>query len=206
MIPAQHGSLGGQLRVRRAGRFLRKHLDMQLWIVSDQINKCTCMKKLTSFYKTFLVGKFRAALADIIPILPAIAHKLPGMLLVVYPILPQLLPHVGTVAPHLHVLLPHADFLTRIIPKLSNRIEDLIPLVEKVGPVFARLTPVHIEKLELIIDDVVDNLDLIAPHVDALMPVLEEGILVAPKVSCEPMIYSQRKLTRSFITQDDATY
>jgi len=121
-------------------------------------------------------------LADIIPILPPIAHKLPGMLLVVYPILPQLLPHVGTVAPHLHVLLPHADFLTRVIPKLSSRIEDLIPLVEKVGPVFAKLTPLHIEKLELIIDDVVENLDILAPHIDVLMPVLADGILVAPKV------------------------
>lgn len=105
------------------------------------------------------------------------------MLLVVYPILPRLLPHVGTVAPHLHVLLPHADFLTRIIPKLSSRIEDLIPLVEKVGPVFGRLTPLHIEKLELIIDDVVENLDILAPHIDSLMPILADGILVAPKVS-----------------------
>jgi len=104
------------------------------------------------------------------------------MLLVVYPILPRLLPHVGTVAPHLHLLLPHADFLTRIIPKLSSRIEDLIPLVEKVGPIFSRLTPEHIESLELIIDDVVENLDLIAPHIEGLMPVLEDGILIAPKV------------------------
>ena len=129
------------------------------------------------------IAKFRAALADIIPILPPIASKLPGMLLVAYPILPKLLPHVGTVAPHLHLLLPHADFLTRVIPKLSSRIEDLIPLVEKIAPMFSKLTPLHIEKLELIIDDVVQNLDILAPHIDTLLPIMADGILVAPKVT-----------------------
>jgi hypothetical protein len=128
------------------------------------------------------VGKFRNALADIIPILPQIATKLPKLIAAAAPILPQLLPHLGTVAPHLPALLPHAEFLTRILPKLTSRIDDLIPLVEKVGPKFKDFTPEHFEKLELIIDDVVERLDILAPHIDALLPIITDGILVAPKM------------------------
>jgi len=131
------------------------------------------------------MGKLRAALVKIIPVLPAVASKLPAMLLVVYPIFPELLPHIGTVAPYLHLLLPHAEFLTKVIPKLSSRIDDLVPLLDKIGPLFGKLTPSHLQKLEMIIDDVVEKLDVIAPHIDQLMPVIEDGIMVAPKVGCD---------------------
>ncbi|KAH9257250.1 hypothetical protein BASA81_004407, partial [Batrachochytrium salamandrivorans] len=124
------------------------------------------------------VGKFRSGLANILPILPQIGQHLPKLISVAYPIMPKILPHMGMVWPHLHLILPHAELLTRIIPKLSSRIEDLLPLINKVGPVFAQFTPKHMEKLELIIDDVVVHLDALAPHIDKLMPVLADGLLV----------------------------
>lgn len=123
-------------------------------------------------------GKFRCALADIVPVLPSVGMQLPKLIKVAYPIMPQILPHMSELWPHMHLILPHAEFLTRIIPKLSSRIEDLIPLVEKVAPQFGKFTPQHMAKLELIIDDVIIHLDCLLPHIDQLMPILAEGLLV----------------------------
>jgi hypothetical protein len=65
------------------------------------------------------------------------------------------------------------------VPKLSNRIEDLIPLIDKVGPLFGHFTDKHWAKLELILDDVIEQLDVLMPHIDKLMPILADGLLVA---------------------------
>ena len=93
-------------------------------------------------------------------------------------------PHLGTVAPHLGALLPHAEMLTRIIPKLSTKLDLLLSgdLLEKVAPTFAALDPEHMAKLEMVLDDVVDKLDLLAPHIATFTPILEDGIMVADRM------------------------
>ena len=129
-------------------------------------------------------GKFRQHLADIIPVLPSIATKLPRLLYVVAPHFGTLFPHLGTVAPHLGALLPHAEMLTRIIPKLSTKLDLLLQgdLLEKVAPAFAALDAEHMARLEMVLDDVVDKLDVLAPHIGTFTPILEDGIMVADRM------------------------
>jgi len=130
-------------------------------------------------------GRVRAVVVELAPVLVSVSRSLPRLVLAAYPVFPQLLPHVGALAEHLPLLLPHAEALIRILPKLSSRIDDLLPIAIKVGPKFKDFTPETFAKLELILDDVIEKLDVIAPHIDSLLlhdGVLTDGIKVAPRM------------------------
>ena len=123
-------------------------------------------------------GEARRILAEIIPVLPV--RSLPRLVAASYPLWPQLLPHASTVAPHLVVLLPHAEHLIRILPKITtSNIDDLIEILDKVAPKFSEFTPEHWAKLETILDDVLEKIDVLVDNIDPLIPVITDGLMVA---------------------------
>ena len=163
---------------------IRKNDSTEAWILYVVTALVAGWSIPTTYFGNVIadIGRFRKSIVEIVPILPQIATSLPRLIYVAYPVLPELLPQMGKIAPNLKHLLPHAEFLIRIVPKVSSRLDELIPLVEKVAPKFKEFTPEHLANLELILDDVIEKLDLLLPHIEALTPILTEGILVAPRM------------------------
>ena len=152
---------------------------------------------LASLAKLFTdLDKIRSVLLECAPLLPGLIPYLPQLAPPLILNVHRVLPYAGDLAPYLPPLLKHPAFVATALPKLLRKVEIMAPLIPQVGPKFAEMDERHFAKLELVLDDLVDQIEellpyfpIIAPHIvpislraDRLFPVVRYLIPHADKM------------------------
>ena len=128
------------------------------------------------------VGKLRECLADCAPYAPGLVPYLPQILPPIILNIHRVAPVAGSLAPYLKYLLPYPAFIAKALPHLIKKIELAGPLIDQIGPKFKEMDARHFAKLELIIEDLVDQLEELLPHFHVIAPHIVEIALRADKL------------------------
>lgn len=128
------------------------------------------------------VGKLRECLADCLPLMPGLLPYLPQMLPPLLLNIFTVAPHAGALAPYLKHLLKHPKFVAKALPILIPKIDIMADMIDDIGPHFANMDERHYAKLELIIQDLVDQIEVLKPHFHIICPHIVEISLRADKL------------------------
>lgn len=130
------------------------------------------------------LGKVRQCLADTLPLLPGVLPYLPEMAVALGPNLHRALPAIGSLAPYLKYLMKYPAFMARALPILMQKIEIMIEydMINLLGPNFEYMDQRHYDKLESILQDLVDDLEVLAPQFHIIAPHIVEISLRADRL------------------------
>jgi hypothetical protein len=130
------------------------------------------------------IGNLRECLADCAPFVPGLLPFLPDLARVMIPNLFVIAPAAGTLAPYLKYLLPYPAFVAKALPILLPKLDLMLKynMIEQIGPQFKFMDQRHFSKLEIILQDLVDDLENLAPYFHIIAPHIVEISLRADKL------------------------
>lgn len=126
-------------------------------------------------------SRIRAMIPDIIPHIPELIQMFPDLIPVI-PVIPALLPYISDIAPYVGDMLVHKKFLIKLFPKMVDKIDKVAPLMKFIAPAFHKFDQRHLDKMESTLDQLVSQIDKIAPHVEILQPYMAEIVLQSDKL------------------------
>ena len=130
------------------------------------------------------IGNIRECLADCLPLIPGLFPYLPGLAKAIIPNIFKIAPAAGSLAPYLKYLLKYPDFVAKALPILIPKIDLMLQfnMIEQIGPHFKYMDRRHYDKLEIILQDLVDDLENLAPYFHIIAPHIVEISLRADKL------------------------
>lgn len=158
------------------------------WTLTAVVSLCGLMFWTVPFDQLarFLIniGNLRECLADCAPYAPGMLPYLPEMLRVMIPNIFKLAPAAGPLAPYLKYLLKYPDFVAKALPILVPKIDLMLRynMIEQLGPQFKYMDRRHLDKLEIILQPMMDDLENLAPYFHIIAPHIVEISLRADKL------------------------